>query len=115
MPAAGDRPQLVAAELVCVHRGTDPIEASLLQGLLESEGVPALVTGADLVGGYSGVPKVCDVRLMVPVRRRKDADVVLERYQQARPTGGEWRCEGCGEVNAASFESCWSCGREARA
>ena len=111
----GERPQLAAADLVCVHRGTDPIEASLLQGLLESEGIPAAVTGADLVGGYSGLPKVCDVRLMVPERRRKDADAVLERYQQARPAEGEWRCADCGEVNAASFESCWSCGREARA
>ncbi len=115
MGQAGDPLQLPAAELVCVHRGTDPIEASLLQGMLENEGIPAAVTGADLVGGYSGVPRVCDVRLMVPARRRTDADAVLERYRQARPADGEWRCAGCGEVNAASFESCWSCGREARA
>jgi hypothetical protein len=112
MPRAGERAPLPAGDLVCVHRGTDPIEASLLQGMLESEGIPAAVTGADLVGGYSGVPKVCDVRLMVPARRRADADLVLQRYQQAHPAGGEWRCAGCGEVNAASFESCWSCGSE---
>lgn len=115
MYRAGDGEPLDAAGLVCVHRGTDPIEASLLQGLLESEGIPATVTGADLVGGYSGVPRVCDVRLLVPARRRKDADAVLERYRQAHPADGEWRCAACREVNAASFESCWSCGREARA
>lgn len=115
MLQAGNPLQLPAADLVCVHRGTDPIEASLLCGMLESEGIPAAVTGADLVGGYSGVPRVCDVRLMVPVRRRGDAAAVLERYRRARPADGEWRCAACGEANAASFESCWSCGGEARA
>ena len=111
----GDQRVSAGAELVCIHRGTDPIEASLLQGLLESEGIPATVTGADLVGGYSGVPRVCDVRLLVAARRRAAADAVLERYRLARPADGEWRCTGCGEVNAASFESCWSCGREGEA
>jgi hypothetical protein len=100
-------------DLVCVHRGTDPIEASLLKGLLESEGVPATVTGADLVGGYSGIPKVCDIRLLVPGRYRQSAAAVLARYERA--AGGEWRCGNCGESNAATFESCWSCGKGATA
>lgn len=99
-------------ELVCVQRGTDPIEASLLEGLLHSEGIPATVTGADLVGGYSGVPKVCDVRLLVPARYRAAATEVLERYRSERPAGEEWTCPACGEANAASFESCWNCGGE---
>lgn len=98
-------------DLVCVHRGTDPIEANLLKGMLESEGIPAAVTGADLVGGYSGVPKVCDVRLLVPERYRARAADALAHYERERPAGDEWRCAGCGEVNAPSFESCWSCGR----
>lgn len=96
--------------LVCVQRGTDPIEAALLQGLLESEGIVATVTGADLVGGYSGVPKVCDVRLLVAARDRPAAEAVLERYRSKRPAEEEWTCAACGEVNAASFESCWNCG-----
>ena len=97
-------------DLVCVHRGTDPIEASLLKGMLESEGIPATVTGADLVGGYSGVPRVCDVRLLVPERYHASAATVLERYARERPAEGEWLCAGCGELNASSFESCWACG-----
>lgn len=110
MVPGGDTPLFSGRELVCVHRGTDPIEANLLQGLLESEGIPATVTGADLVGGYSGVPKVCDVRLLVPSRYREGAEVVLERYARELPGEAEWRCSGCGEVNASSFESCWACG-----
>lgn len=108
----GDDALFAGRELVCVHRGTDPIEASLLEGMLQNEGIPATVTGADLVGGYSGVPKVCDVRLLVPARYRAAAAEVLEQYRQRRPTEAEWTCAGCGEVNAATFESCWNCGHE---
>lgn len=111
MPSAGDTALFSGRELVCIHRGTDPIEASLLSGLLESQGIPARVTGADLVGGYSGVPRVCDVRLLVPARYRDEAAAVLAQYESERAAGGEWTCAGCGEVNAGSFESCWSCGR----
>jgi len=111
VPATGDAALFSGRNLVCIHRGTDPIEASLLKGLLESEGIPAAVTGADLVGGYSGVPKVCDVRLLVPERYREGATAVLERYAGERSSGGDWRCEGCGERNGPSFESCWACGR----
>lgn len=113
MGSSGDRTLFAGGDLVCIHRGTDPIEANLLQGLLDSEGIPAAVTGADLVGGYSGVPRVCDVRLMVPQRYREQAAGVLQRYQQKGPLGGDWACAGCGEPNAATFESCWSCGRDA--
>jgi hypothetical protein len=110
MPAAGDTGLFSGRDLVCIHRGTDPIEANLLKGLLESEGIPAEVAGADLVGGYSGIPRVCDVRLLVPARYRERAEAVLARYERERPTGGEWRCPACGEANAASFEFCWACG-----
>lgn len=100
-------------DLVCIHRGTDPIEANLLKGMLETEGIPAAVTGADLVGGYSGVPKVCDVRLLVPGRYRASAEDALARYERERSAGDDWRCAACGEFNASSFESCWSCGEGA--
>ena len=113
MREADDAALFSGRDLVCIHRGIDPIEASLLQGLLESEGVPAVVHGADLVGGYSGVPKVCDVRLLVPQRYRGNAIAVLERYERERPGEAEWHCAACGERNAASFESCWNCGSEA--
>lgn len=111
MPTEADDARFAGHELVCIHRGTDPIEASLLQGMLENEGIPATVQGADLVGGYSGIPKVCDVRLVVPARYRAEGLEVLGRYERERPGDAEWRCAACGEVNAASFESCWACGK----
>ena len=112
MSRAADTPLFSGRDLVCIYRGTDPIEANLLKGLLESEGIPAVVHGGDLVGGYSGVPKVCDVRLLVPERYRERSAGVLERYARERPGEAEWRCRDCGELNAATFESCWNCGAD---
>lgn len=112
MRDADARPLFSGQQLVCIHRGTDPIEASLLEGLLQNEGIPATVRGADLVGGYSGIPRVCDIRLLVPEAYRATAEAVLEAYRRERPVDADWRCNSCGESNASSFESCWSCGAE---
>ena len=95
---------------VTVYRGTSPIEARLLMGLLESEGIPARTTGEELVGAYSGVPRLCDVRVLVPARYREAAEAVLEAYEARRAGSADWGCPECGEGNDASFELCWSCG-----
>ncbi len=97
-------------DFVCVHRGTDPLEASLLKGLLESEGIPARTSGEELVGAYSGVPRLCDVRVLVPARYEDSARGVLRAYEARAPGAGGWACSTCGEANESTFEVCWSCG-----
>lgn len=97
-------------DFVCVHRGTSPIEARLIMGLLESEGIPARTTGEELVGAYSGVPRLCDVRVLVPSRYRSAAEAVIEAYEARRAGSADWACPDCGEANDATFEVCWSCG-----
>lgn len=99
--------------MVCIHRLQDPIEANLIRGLLMNEGIPAEVTGEGLVGAYSGVPKVCDVRVLVPSRFRETAETVVRRYEEGRHRGAtetDWLCDKCGETNHPSFEICWRCG-----
>ena len=97
--------------MVCVHRGTDPIEANLLRGLLESEGIPVQITGENLVGAYSGVPKACEVRVLVPGTRRHAAEAVMARYRRdGAEQEPDWLCGACGEANAPAFEICWQCG-----
>lgn len=99
--------------VVCVHRMTNPIEANLLKGLLEQQGIRVEITGESLVGAYAGVPRVCDVRLMVPPGQRHQALAVISRYETAKgepDDGRQWTCAGCGEQNASNFEICWQCG-----
>ena len=101
------------ARVVCVHRMTNPIEANLLKGLLEQQGIQVEITGESLVGAYSGVPRVCDVRLLVPPGQRQHALSVIEGYEAAKgepDDGRHWICDGCGEQNASNFEICWQCG-----
>lgn len=102
------------SKLVCVHRLQDPIEANLIRGLLENAGIPVQLTGEGLVGAYSGVPKLCEVRILVPRFRREAAEDLLRQYEADRvgtQPGDDWLCAGCGESNGPRFELCWNCGR----
>lgn len=100
------------SSLVCVHRAPDPIEANLLRGMLEHSGIPVTLAGENLVGAYAGVPKLCEVRIMVPERYRSAAERLLREYEQ-RPSPAEesrvWQCRQCGETNEEQFEVCWQC------
>ncbi len=100
----------------CLRRLSDPIEANLIRGMLETHGIPARVTGEGLVGAYSGIPKVCDVRVHVPAHCRGEAEAVMADYDQAgAPAGPPWNCASCGEQNDPGFEVCWQCGSDPKA
>ena len=98
--------------LVCVHRVPNPIEANILRGLLEQAGLPVTLHGEALSGAYSGVPRVADVRVMVPESQRARAESIIAAYQDrsAADDGQPWRCARCGEENDFGFEICWRCG-----
>ena len=109
----GRHPVVEPARVVCVHRMTNPIEANLIKGLLEQQGIQVEISGEGLVGAYAGVPRVCDVRLLVPPGQRQQALSVIEGYEAAKgepDDGRHWVCAGCGEQNASNFEICWNCG-----
>ncbi|MGI9265435.1 MAG: DUF2007 domain-containing protein [Gammaproteobacteria bacterium] len=95
----------------CIHRVPNPIEANLLKGLLEHAGIPVQMTGEGLVGAYSGLPKVGDVRLLVPERYLQAAKAVLSDYEKRVPVaiGESWSCTDCGELNEPQFGVCWRC------
>ncbi len=100
--------------LVCIHRIPNPIEANLLKGLLEHAGIPVQMTGEGLVGAYSGLPRVGDVRILVPNRYRLAAEAILKDYEADRPDadGDSWSCKRCGELNESQFGVCWRCEQE---
>lgn len=98
--------------VVCVHRVPDPIEANIIRGLLEQAGVAVMLQGEALTGGYSGLPKVADVRIMVPARLEEQARAIIDGYQDRSGDSGlaPWHCARCGEENDGGFEICWRCG-----
>ena len=89
------------------------VEASLPAAVLQSHGIAAQVLG-DTVGdtlNYYGLA-VRKIELVVPSRQVDRARQVLKELADARPQRrADWDCSGCGEINGAEFDACWSCGK----
>ena len=87
-------------------------EAAILRALLLDEGIPSQVTG-ETVGStlnyYGGA--VCRVEVLVHASKLEQARQLLKQYEARRSQhpASDWICGRCQEVNAGSFEACWSC------
>jgi putative signal transducing protein len=89
-----------------------PVDAYLLQGRLETEGIRCEVRHDSLldiygvvVGGDVGSPSVW-------IARDEDLPLALEiANETAKASGWPWTCAGCRETNEPAFDACWSCGK----
>lgn len=93
---------------ICVFRAQHTVEANLIRGLLESEGIPVDVAGNGLVGAYPGL-EWTKIRIYVAPERQVQAKALIEDWDRSHPVEKAWLCRGCGESNAATFEFCWQC------
>ena len=91
-----------------------PTEAHFIRGLLEAEGIHALVRGESLFSARGETPATVETLPSVWV---SDDDAGRAREVIAR--GGEvaaetaappWTCPQCGEPVEAQFTECWRCG-----
>ncbi len=93
--------------------------ATLAQATLENHGIPCSVDGDQLARSlsYYGIA-VVRVNLMVHAEVAEEARQILDQFDADLHPQGEgpwgmngmgWVCEGCAEVNARSFDECWSC------
>jgi hypothetical protein len=105
-----------------VYTGRDEMDAHFVKGLLEQEGIEAVVTGENLEATWSTLP-LSDKSL--PGVWVQDGDVeralvIVKDYAQVdavnadddledapRPT---WKCANCGEAVEEQFSECWNCG-----
>ncbi len=115
-----------------IYTARDAMDAHFLVGLLQEEGIEAVVQGEALEGTWGGLPLTSESLPSVWVN---DADVsraapVLRTYQM-RPPGGPplsesgadaatadaprptWACAHCGERVEMQFTNCWHCGHPA--
>ena len=98
-----------------VYVAREPARAHFLKGLLEAEGIPALVQGEDLfplrfrVPMFHAYPSVWVVRDSDYERARQ----CVREFDRGEPPktqeGGAWRCPGCGEALEPQFTECWKC------
>jgi hypothetical protein len=108
-----------------VYTGRDEMDAHFVKGMLEQEGINAVITGQNLEATWSTLPLSDqslpavwvddgdEERALAIVRdyQRVDAanadDTEDVREDTPRPT---WKCANCGEAVEEQFSECWSCG-----
>lgn len=95
-----------------VYQAANPVEAELLAGMLNSQGIKAKVSPNLASGGVGELAvDAMATRLQVRVIDYEQARTLLTSYEQ-QSSEAEWTCANCGEQQAPSFEMCWQCGEE---
>lgn len=96
-----------------IHVARHAPEAHLVRGLLESNGIKAVVRGEFLTSGWGELPvDVCSVWISDD-RQFERANALLVSYLNgdvARELRSRnWRCPKCGEQLEGQFNECWKC------
>lgn len=105
-----------------VYTGRDAMDAHFVKGLLEQEGIAAVVTGENLNTVWSTLPlsATSPPGVYVPDEDEARAAVIVADYQQVDRANAEetvegapratWKCANCGEAVEEQFTECWNCG-----
>ena len=100
-----------------VYVAANAVDAHMLEGLLEQEGIQAVVRGDDFVPLQGGTLFKMEIRPSVWVfadehlpRARELADDFGRRSTPSDRPLATWICR-CGETIEEQFTECWSCGR----
>ena len=104
-----------------VYTGRDEMDAHFVKGLLEQQGIRAVVEGENLEGAWGTLPLSPKSLPQVWVNdddEPRAAEVVAEYRNvdraNADPAGEDakrmtWVCANCGERNEEQFDRCWKC------
>ncbi|MDQ3169264.1 MAG: DUF2007 domain-containing protein [Acidobacteriota bacterium] len=102
--------------MIEVYRAAHPAQAHLLRGLLEAEGIEAVVIGefsfnvrGEAPMTTDTLPRVCVVNIEDAGRARALA-VEFDRGTPAVADAVTWICSQCGETIEGQFGECWKCG-----
>ena len=102
--------------MIEIYRAANPIDAHVLRGVLEAEGIEAEVIGEQAFSLRGETPVTTETLPRVVVAREEDVDrarAFAEAFDRRTPapTPAEplWLCPGCGELVEGQFEACWKC------
>ena len=105
-----------------VYTGRDEMDAHFVKGLLEQEGIKAVVAGENLEATWSTLPVSATSLpgVYVPDGEEERALMIVRDYQQVDAANAEnavedaprptWKCANCGEAVEEQFTECWKCG-----
>lgn len=90
------------------------MEAYLVKGFLESNGIESVVRGEYLTSGWGELPvDLCTVWIANDAEfERANALLIafLKGSSAAEAADSRWQCPRCNEVLEGQFTECWSCG-----
>ena len=105
-----------------VYTGRDEMDAHFVKGLLEQEGIEAVVQGENLINAVGTLP-LSDKSLpsvWVADANEERAALIVKDYEQVDRVNAEatvedtprptWKCANCGEAVEEQFTECWNCG-----
>lgn len=91
----------------------DPVDAHMVRGMLEAQGIAAVVKGEFAWSARGETPPMDDTAPQVWVDEQ-DVDAArqaIERWERGELGGqAEWRCPSCAERLEGQFTQCWNCG-----
>jgi hypothetical protein len=97
-----------------IHTAKHAMEAHLVKGFLESNGIEAVVRGEHLTSGWGELPvDLCSVWIKNDVEfERANALLIsfLKGSYAAEMSEARWQCPQCNEVLEGQFDTCWNCG-----
>jgi len=97
-----------------IHTAKHALEAHLIQGFLEAQGIGGEVRGAHLTSGWGELPvDLCTVWIKDDAQFAQ-ADRLLVAFLQGRLAqelgARTWQCPDCSEMLEGQFSECWNCG-----
>src|SRR5665213_831482 len=106
-----------------IYSARDDMDANFLKGLLEQEGITAIIQGERLEGAWGTMPVTSNSLpgVWVDEADLARAELIVAEYRQhehQHAVGGEtppqetWKCPKCGEEVEEQFDQCWNCGTE---
>ncbi|MGO2508145.1 MAG: putative signal transducing protein [Vibrio hibernica] len=99
-----------------IYSASTPIEAHIVCGLLQSQGVEVKVYAEDLFSLKGEIPLTSETDPYIWLLNAQDETLarnIIQDYESEESEGGiNWQCSSCGEIVEPQFSICWNCERE---
>jgi hypothetical protein len=100
-----------------IYTAEDPVNAHLLKGILEAQGINTVVKGDSQWSFRVDLPVTPEFYPALWVLEDADFERAMkivsdfESGDMNIETGSEeWKCDKCNEINEGQFTECWQCG-----
>jgi hypothetical protein len=101
-----------------IYTAENPVNAHLLKGILEAQGIKTIVKGDSQWSFRVDLPVTPEFYPTLWVLDDTDFERAMEianDFESGEMKGDteaeEWKCSNCGETNEGQFTECWQCGK----